>query len=162
MATRAAGRADFLAVFEWEVAPELQPRCVPEPDGAVRYDLSEEPSPCGTRLEVRGSVAAVSGLGGALERIMRRSAEEAAVSGAVLEMRVLREATPRPFPPDLVQALARDLWRAGFPVRFGPCWEPVGDAGLAVGAGDGEERLHEFLGEHPFWGTRPVRRPASG
>ena len=151
VATRAAGLADFCAVFEWEEAPEQAPRCLPAPDGTFRLDVLEERSPCGTRLQVRGSILALAGLGGALEKVMRRVADAAAVSGAVLEMRVSRETPPRPFPPDLVQALATDLWRAGFPVRFGPCWEPVGGAGLALGAGGEQETLLGFLRDHPEW-----------
>lgn len=151
VATRAAGLADFRAVFEWDEAPDRPPRCLPAPDGTFRLDASEERSPCGTRLELRGSILALAGLGGAFESVMRRVSDAATVSGAVLEMRVLREAPPRPFRPDLVQALATDLWRAGFPVRFGPCWEPVGGAGLALGVGGGEEGLLEFLRDHPEW-----------
>jgi hypothetical protein len=152
VATRAAGLADFRAVLEWDEAPELPPSCLPAPDGPFRHDLVEAPSPCGTRLEVRGSIRAMSGLGGAIEEVMRRIAGAASVSGAVLEMRVLREAPPRVFPPGLVQALAADLWRAGFPARLAPCWEPVGQAGLALGARGDEEGLRAFLREHPGWG----------
>ena len=152
VATRAAGLADFRAVLEWDEAPGRLPSCLPAPDGAFRHDLREAPSPCGRRLEVRGSIRAMAGLGGAIEGVMRRVAGAAAVSGAVLEMRVLREAPPRPFPPDLVQALATDLWRAGFRVRLAPCWEPVGPAGLALGARGGEDDVRAFLREHPEWG----------
>lgn len=151
VATRAAGLADFRAVLEWDEAPGFPPSCLPAPDVPFRHDLVEAPSPCGTRLEVRGSIRAMAGLGGAIKEVMRRVAGAAAVSGAVLEMRVLREAPPRLFPPDLVQALATDLWRAGFPVRLAPCWEPVGQAGLALGARGDEEGLRAFLREHPEW-----------
>ncbi len=151
MATRAAGLADFRAVLEWDEAPRHPPSCLPDPAGPFRHDLEESLSPCGTRLEVRGSVRALTGLGGALERVMRRVSGAAAVSGAVLEMRVLREAPPRGFRPDLVQALAADLWRAGFRVRLAPCWDPVKDGGLALGVRGEEEGLREFLREHPRW-----------
>ena len=151
MATRAAGLADFRAVLEWDEAPELPPSCLPAPNVPFRHDLVEAPSPCGTRLEVRGSIRAMAGLGGALEGVMRRVAGAASVSGAVLEMRVLREAPPRLFPPDLVQALATDLWRAGFSVRLAPCWEPVCQAGLVLGARGDEEGLRAFLRDHPGW-----------
>ena len=82
---------------------------------------------------------------------MRGVSDAAAVSGAVLEMRVVRESAPRGFRPDLVQALAVDLWRAGFPVRLGPCWDALGVEGLALGSGGGEEDLREFLRDHPVW-----------
>ena len=154
MATRAAGLVDLRAVLEWEgAAPQRPPSCLPAPDGPFRHDLVETLSPCGTRLEVRGGIAALTGqaLGGALERVMRRVSDAAAVSGAVLEMRVLRVAPPRRFRPDLVQALATDLWRAGFGVRLAPCWEPVVPAGLALGVGGEEEGLRGFLRDHPGW-----------
>lgn len=151
MATRVAGLADFCAVLEWEEAQARPPSCLPAPDGTFRHDLEETLLPCGTRLEVRGFIRALTGLEGALERVMRGVADAAAVSGAVLEMRVLREAPPRGFRPDLVQALATDLWRAGFPVRFAPCWDPVGPGGLALGVRGEEEGLREFLREHPDW-----------
>jgi hypothetical protein len=151
VATRAAGLVDFCAVLEWEEAPHHPPSCLPAPDGSFRYDLKEVASPCGTRLEVCGTIRALTGLGGALERVMRRVADAAAVSGAVLEMRVLREAPPRRFRPDLVQALATDLWRAGFGVRLAPCWELVGPGGLALGIRGEEEGLQEFLRDHPRW-----------
>lgn len=151
VATRAAGLADFRAVLEWDEAPPHPPSCLPAPDGPFRHDLEESLSPCGTRLEVRGGIRAMTGLDGALEGVMRRVADAAAVSGAVLEMRVLREAPPRGFRPDLVQALAADLWRAGFRVRLAPCWDPAGADGLALGVRGEEEGLREFLREHPRW-----------
>ena len=151
MATRAAGLAAFRAVLEWEEPQNRPPSCLPAPDGLFRHDLRETLSPCGTRLEVDGAIAAMTGLGGALERVMRRVSDAAGVSGAVLEMRVIREAPPRRFRPDLVQALATDLWRAGFRVRLAPCWEPAGPGGVALGARDDEEGLREFLRDHPRW-----------
>lgn len=151
VATRAAGLADFRAVLEWEEAPQHSPSCLPAPDATFRHDLEETLSPCGTRLEVSGDIRALTGLGGALERVMRRVADVAAVSGAVLEMRILREAPPRCASPDLVQALATDLWRAGFRVRLAPCWDPLGHDGLALGVRGDEEGLREFLRDHPGW-----------
>lgn len=151
VATRVAGLADFRAVLEWEEAPHQPPSCLPAPDGSFRHDLKEVASPCGTRLEVRGTIRALTGLGGALERVMRRVADAAVVSGAVLEMRVLRESPPRCASPDLVQALATDLWRAGFGVRLAPCWDLTGPDGLALGARGEEEGLREFLRDHTRW-----------
>jgi hypothetical protein len=102
---------------------------------------------------VRGGIRALSegGLAWALDDVTRRVADAAAISGAVLEMRVLLEAPPRCVDPDLVQALAADLWRAGFAVRFAPCWDAVGSEGLALGFRGEEGAIREFLGEHPRW-----------
>ncbi len=91
-------------------------------------------------------------LGGALGYVMRRTADAAGVSGAVLRMRVIKQEPARCVRPDLVEALANDLWRAGFGVSFAPSWETA--PGPAVGARGDDGRLREFLEEHPAW--RPV------
>ena len=153
VATRVAGLVGFRATLDWEVADGRPPSCLPEPERPYRHDLQETHSPCGTRMEVRGGIRALSegGLAWAMDDVMRRVADAAAVSGAVLEMRVLREAPPRCVDPDLVQALAADLWRAGFAVRFAPCWGAVDPEGLALGFRGEEGAIREFLGEHPRW-----------
>ena len=155
VATRVAGLVDFRATLEWEAPEGRPPSCLPAPEGPCRHDLSETLSPCGTRLEVRGGIRALTGssLARALDDVLRRVADAAAVSGAVLEMRVLREAPPRPVKPDHVQALAADLWRAGFGVRFAPCWEAVGPDRPVLGARGNEVAIREFLGDHPRWGA---------
>jgi hypothetical protein len=153
VATRVAGLADFRAVLEWDEPLSSPPSCLPTTDGSFRHELRETPSPCGTRLEVRGAVRALTPdtLGAALERVMRLTADAAAVTGAVLEMRVLREERPKGSRPDVVEALAMDLWRAGFGVRFAPCWEPVGPDGISLGVWGEEDSLREFLSDHPAW-----------
>ena len=155
VATRVAGLVDFRATLEWEAAERRPPSCLPAPGEPYRHNLLETHSPCGTRLEVRGGIRALTerGLARALDDVMRRVADAAAVSGAVLEMRVLREAPPRCVDRDLVQALAADLWRAGFAVRFAPCWEVVGREGPALGVRGGEGAIRGFLGDHPRWGA---------
>ncbi len=155
VATRVAGLVDFRATLEWEAPEGRPPSCLPEPEGSCRHDLSERLSPCGTRLEVRGGIRALmeGSLARALDGVMRRVADAAAVSGAVLEMRVLREAPPRSVNPDDVQALAADLWRSGFAVRFEPCWEAVGPEGPVLGAQGNEWAIREFLGAHSRWGA---------
>ena len=155
VATRAAGLVDFRAVLEWDAADHRPATsCLPAPGDFFRHDLVETLSPCGTRLEVRGGIMALTerGLAGAVERVMRGVSDAAAVSGAVIEMRVVRESAPRGFRPDLVQALAVDLWRAGFPARLAPCWDAVGAEGLALGTRGGDEGVREFLRNHPVWG----------
>ena len=153
VATRVAGLVDFRATLEWEAPEGRPPSCLPVPEGPCRHDLSETLSPCGTRLEVRGGIRALteSSLAGALDGVMRRVADVAALSGAVLELRLLREAPPRSVDPDHVEALAADLWRAGFGVRFAPCWEAVGPGGPVLGARGNEGAIREFLGDHPRW-----------
>jgi hypothetical protein len=153
VATRVAGLVNFRAVLEWDAVGGSPASCLPAPGDFYRQDLTEMLSPCGTRLEVRGGIRALTerGLAGAVERVMRRVSDAAAVSGAVLEMRVIRGTPPRGLQPDLVQALATDLWRAGFPVRLAPCWDAVGPEGLALGARGEDEGLREFLRDHSVW-----------
>jgi hypothetical protein len=153
VATRVAGLVVFRATLEWEAADRRPPSCLPASRSFYRHDLSETHSSCGTRLEVGGSIRALTevGLAWALDDVMRRVADAAAVAGAVLEMRILREAPPRCVDPDLAQALATDLWRTGFGVRLAPCWDAIGPEGLALGALGEEEALREFLADHARW-----------
>lgn len=153
VATRFAGVADFRATLWWDEAPSRVPGCLPLPGASFKQDLGQSASPCGTRVEVRGTVRALTkeDLGGALDLTMRAVGEAAAVSGAVLEMRALMRAAPRAADPWLAQRLAMDLREAGFGVRFAPCWEPVDQGAVAVGTGEGDPELLGFLGRHDLW-----------
>ena len=82
---------------------------------------------------------------------MRDISVAATLTDAVLEMRVRRVAPPRPTPPDAVQALARDLWAAGFSVRFAPSWTPAPDGAAGLGVVGAEDGLRGFLNDHPSW-----------
>ena len=154
VATRFAGVVDFRATLSWDGVPGRLPSCLPPTDVSFRYDLDLMPSPCGTRVEVTGSVRALSeaDMSRALDRVLRTVGDAAAVSGAVLEMRAFKRAAPCSVDPSLAQRLATDLWAAGFGARFAPCWEPARDGALAVGAGEGDPALIEFLGQHETWG----------
>jgi hypothetical protein len=90
-------------------------------------------------------------LGSALETILRSLTSEAAISGALLETRVVRVTPPRSIPSLTVQSLALDLWDAGFAVRFGPSWTPSSGGGVVVGFGGAESELTRFFGGHPSW-----------
>ena len=89
----------------------------------------------------------------ALEGLLRDTAARAALADAVFEARVVRLAEPVAHPAPVVQALARDLWDAGFPVSFGPSWAPAADVGAAVGVGGFEKEIRAFLDGHPGWRT---------
>lgn len=153
VATRFAGVVDFRATLSWDSAQRRVPCCLPPAGASIRYDLDLLPSPCGRRVEVVGSVRALSkeDMSRALDRALRAVGDAAAVSGAVLEMRAVKRAAPCPADPTLAQRLATDLWTAGFGARFAPCWEPAWDGALAVGAGQGDPALAEFLGRHQTW-----------
>jgi hypothetical protein len=152
VATRFAGLADFHAALWWDEAPTCAPSCLPSPNVSFRHDLCQTASPCGTQLEVRGTIRAFTGtdLGVALDRAMRAAGDAAAVSGAVLEMRALLVAAPRAVDPSLAQELATDLWAAGIGARFAPCWEPAKTGPPAVGVGGGPD-LTDFLSNHDRW-----------
>ena len=153
LATRNAGLVDFHATLEWDEKPSGRPSCLPVSETFFRHELEEVLDPTGTTMRVSGAIRALTdrGLGGGLEVVMRSVASAAALSGAVLEMRSFLECPPRPAPPGPLQALALDLWRAGFPVRFAPSWRPADSQALSLGAAGEEEALRKFLRESPLW-----------
>ena len=87
-------------------------------------------------------------LASALETALRAVTSAAALTEALLEVGVVRSHPPRVASPRALQELARDLWAAGFRVRFGPSWAPATQADVCVGKGDD---LREFLMIHPSW-----------
>lgn len=152
LATRTAGLIEFHATLEWDGAESI-PSCVPAPEPFYRHDLEEVLDPAGTSLRVSGAIRAMttSGLGAGLERVMRAVSNAAALSGAVLEMRSFRERQPLAAPRGPLQALALDLWRAGFTVRFAPSWRPAETRSLILGVRGEEEALLDFLRESRRW-----------
>ena len=156
IATRMAGVAEFAATLLWECAEDVPPGPVlPTTPGTVRCSVVETGEPGEARREVLGEILALTerDLGSAVEAVLRSLASEAALSGALLETRVVRAAPPRSTPSLTVQALALDLWSAGFTVRFGPSWTPARDGGVAVGFRGAEAELRRFFGGHPSWDT---------
>ncbi len=153
LATRTAGLVDFRATLEWDGAPPNPPSCLPASEPFFRHDLVEVLDPTGTTVQISGTIRSMTerGLGAGLGLVMRSVGNAAALSGAVLEMRSFREHPPRPAPPDLLQALALDLWLAGFPVRFAPSWTPADARPLSLGCGGEEDALREFLRTSPLW-----------
>ncbi len=93
-----------------------------------------------------------------LDAALRSVTVHAALTGAVLETRVVRLAGPSVAPATLVQELARQLWRADLPVSFGPSWVPVAGADISVGVRGLRETFEAFLREHPAWQTLPRLR----
>lgn len=152
LATRTAGLIEFYATLEWDGA-EIVPSCVPAPEPFYRHDLEEILDPTGTILRVSGAIRAMTnfGLGEGLERVMRSVSNAAALSGAILEIRSFRKRQPLAVPAGHLQALALDLWRAGFTVRFAPCWTPAETRSLILGVRGEEEALLDFLRASPHW-----------
>ena len=153
LATRTAGVVEFGATLEWDGATPRPLSCLPAPEPFFRQDLREVFDPGGTGVRISGTIRAMTdrALGAGLGRVVRSVGDAAALSGAVLEMRAFRRCPPRPAPPGALQALALDLWRAGFSVRFAPSWTPAGGQGLALGAVGEEGALRDFLRDSPVW-----------
>lgn len=154
VATRTAGVAEFSATLLWDRHEDAPPApTLPTLPGNVRCSVAETDAPGEARRELLGEVLALTerDLGRALETVLRSLTAAAALSGAVLETRVVRGARPRAAPSGAVQALALDLWDAGFAVRFGPSWTPAPGGGVAVGFGGAEAELGRFFGAHPSW-----------
>lgn len=124
-------------------------------DGNARGSFSQRKGE-GGGIEVEGEVMALDAkyMGGAVEAVMRRMSEAAALFDAILETRVARRAEPRAASGEAVASLARDLSDAGLPVCMDILWSPSPgcDVWLGVGeAGEGAEALREFIGAHPAW-----------
>ena len=119
----------------------------------ARLELTEATLPDGTGREISCSLRALTerDLGAAFEGVMRDISVAAALSDAVLEIRATRVAPPRPAPPDALQALARDLWDSGFPVRFASSWTPAPAGAVGLGVDGMAERMRGFLAHHPSW-----------
>ena len=122
------------------------------PPGAVRCTLSEVkgPEPATRRLVGEVSALTQADLGAALEAVLRALTTAAALTEAILEVGAVRSVPPRVASPRALERLARDLWAAGFSVRFEPSWTraPAAEAYLGVG---GRDDLAEFLRSHPSW-----------
>ena len=113
---------------------------------------TQDPGSSGRRI-ISGEIRALTlqELGSALDAVLRRVTTAAALTEAVLEVEAVRWATPKAASPRALQALARDLWEAGFPVRFGPSWVPAPGADVCVGVGGASLDLGDFLSTHPSW-----------
>jgi hypothetical protein len=154
VATRTAGVAEFGVTLLWDRAEDVPPESLlPALPETVRCSVVETGEPREARREILGEILALTqrDLGSALEAVLRSLTSGAALSGALLETRVVRVARPRATPSLTVQTLALDLWDAGFAVRFGPSWTPSPGGGVAVGFGGAEAELRRFFGVHPSW-----------
>ncbi len=121
--------------------------------GGARAHISQREGEAG-ELMVEGEIMALDpeSMGRACEAVMRRISEAAALSDAVLDMRVAREAEPMAACEGAVRDLIRELSGAGFPVRVDVLWTPApgGDVWLGVG-GAGEGALRAFIEQSAAW-----------
>jgi hypothetical protein len=154
MATRAAGLVEFSAAFSWDRAEDVPPALtLPALPETVRYSVFETDDPGRGRREILGEILALSEreLGSALETVLRSLTITAALSDVLLETQAARVASPHSAPATALQALALDLWNAGFRVRFAPSWTPVPEGRIGLGVRGAEEELRGFLEAHPSW-----------
>ena len=157
IATRTAGATRFAATLSWRRPEEVPPHpTIPELPGAGTARISvaekEDPGSSGRRI-ISGEIRALTQqeLGSALDAVVRSVMTAAALTEAVLEVEAVRWATPKAASPRALQELARDLWEAGFAVRFGHSWAPAQGADVCVGVGGANRNLGDFLSTHPSW-----------
>ena len=154
IATRTAGLVEFSATLSWKQAGDVPPvPTLPALPETVRCSVVETDAPEEGRREVLGEIVALSesDLGSALETVLRSLTITAALSDALLETRAARVTPPGSAPARALQALALDLWNAGFRVRFAPSWTPVPEERIGLGITGAEDELRGFLEAHPVW-----------
>ena len=148
-----AGAAEFRATLAWRSLEDLplEPTLV-GPFAAARYSLAESEGPEAATRYLSGELKALSqaDLGAALEAVLREVTTFATLTEATLEVRAVRSLPPRVASPRALEGLARDLWEAGFPVRFARSWTPAPVAEAYLGLG-GREDLFEFIRWHRSW-----------
>lgn len=146
---------EFGATLAWR-SPDDVPRepLLPDLRGSVRCSITEARVPGPSTRRITGEIRALEAaeLGSTLEAVLRALTAAAALTEAVLEVDAVRTVAPRVSAPPALEELARDIWAAGFWVRFGPSWTPAPPADVCVGVGD-DGGLREFLGSHPAWST---------
>jgi len=154
VATTTAGLLEFSATLSWERVEDVPPSpTLPALPEAARCSVVETDDPTTGRRGILGEILALSerDLGLALETVLRSLTTTAALSDAVLETRAARVTPPATAPSATLQALALDLWEAGFEVRFAPSWTPVPEDAIGLGVLGAEKELESFLRAHPSW-----------
>jgi hypothetical protein len=154
IATRTAGLLEFTATLSWNRIEDLpQTPTLPVLPGTGRCSVLETDDPETGKRELLGEILALSepDLGSALESVLRSLATSAALSDAILETRATRVTPPAPAPATALQALALDLWDAGFGVTFAPSWTPMPEGAVGLGILGAEQELQSFIEAHPSW-----------
>ncbi len=152
VATHTAGLLEFSATLSWNTLEDL-PQAPTLPALPQRCSVFETDDPETGRREVLGEILALSerDLGSALENVLRSLTISAALSDAVLETRASRVTPPASAPATTLQALALDLWDAGFGVSFAPSWTPVPEGAVGLGILGAEQELQSFIEARPSW-----------
>ena len=154
LATRTAGAVEFEATLSWRRHEDVPSGpVIPEPDGAARCSIAEtgEPGVAMRRLTAEIRAFTPRELGSALQATLRSLTAVAALTEAMLEVQAVRTVPPRVASRPALEELARDLWRAGFCVRFGPSWAPALRAADAYAGSGGGEVIEVLRAMHPSW-----------
>jgi hypothetical protein len=154
IATSTAGMIEFSATFSWDRIEDVpQGPTLPAPPETARCSVVETDDPASGTRGILGEILALSELelGSALENVLRSLTITAALSDAVLETRAACVMPPGSAPAATLQALALDLWDAGFHVRFAPSWTPVPEGAVGLGTHGADQELISFLQDHPWW-----------
>ena len=152
IATVAAGLVEFSATLSWKRDADVPSSpTLPALPETVRCSVVEKGGP--GRREIKGEILGLyeRDLGSALETILRSLTNTAAISDALLETSAARVTPPSSPSAATLQALALDLWNAGFCVRFAPSWTPVPEGAIGLGVSGAEEELRRFLQANPSW-----------
>ncbi|MCA1688750.1 MAG: hypothetical protein LC714_09245, partial [Actinobacteria bacterium] len=151
IATCTAGAIEFGATLAWRSREDVPPEPIfLELHDAARCSIAVAESPEAATRRLAGEIRSFTQaeLAAALEAALRAVTTVAALTEAMLEVDAVRTVPPGVASPRALEELARDLWDAGFTVRFGPSWTPAPGAEVCVGT-DGD--LQEFLRAHPSW-----------
>jgi hypothetical protein len=154
IAPRTAGAARFRATLAWPRPEDVPPGpTLPEGPGVARCSLVETDDPEAATRCIAGVIRAFTPLELAmdLEATLRTVTEVAALTEAMLEVEAARAVPPRVTSARALEGLARDLWEAGFSVRFEPSWTPAPEADVYLGIGGDEAAMEKFLRAHPSW-----------
>jgi hypothetical protein len=162
IATRTAGLVEFSATLAWQSPEDVPPGPVFgmltgfEP-GTPRCSFAETDESYRTQRGVVGEIRAFTEreLGAALDAALRAVSVAAALTEAALEVRAVRVASPGVASPRALERLARDLWDAGFAVRFGRSWDAAPGEEISVGIRGAESAFEDFLRGHPLWKAAP-------
>ena len=154
IAPRTAGVVRFRATLAWPRPENVPPGpTLPERPGVATASFAETDDPEAATRCIVGEIRALtpSELAMALEATLRTVTELAALTEAMLEVEATRAVPPRVTSARALEGLARDLWEAGFPVRFEPSWTPAPQAEVYLGIGGDGGDLERFLRAHPTW-----------
>ncbi|CAN5883185.1 hypothetical protein BH23ACT11_BH23ACT11_05980 [soil metagenome] len=156
--TRSAGAVEVWASLGWpSVADVPEYSMLPSFPETVKPLLTESGESKATERIVAGELLAFSDqdLSAGVDLLLRTLTTTAAVTDAVLEVRVFRAAAPRVSDGDLVCGLARKLWKDGRYVTFGVSWHPVRESQVALGVGGSSVDLEGFIGVEELWEITP-------